>query len=284
MIIHHIALLITIYFPPETGGGATAGWNRAMILHMMGYTVFVLSGFPAYPNGKVIDPKYKWKFFYIETLEPFIVIRLRLLSMSHTGYVKRFVLFMNFISLTIFYMPKIFRITGNIEMVYSLAPILFSSISGLFYSIFARCLFIYEASDLWPEELVGTRTHLLPLIMSIGKIAAKLSYAMPDIIITVSGLAARYINKEYRPKAPVYNIPIGVDRNKFPRISKDYAREQLIRNKIMPHDLENKFIILYAGLISKAQGIENLAYAADKLKDDGSIAILVVGEGEKKKT
>ena len=61
----HIALLISMYFPPEPGGGANTAWNRALILHKIGYTVFVLCGFPSYPTGRVIQPKYGAKFFYV---------------------------------------------------------------------------------------------------------------------------------------------------------------------------------------------------------------------------
>ena len=49
-----------------------------------------------------------------------------------------------------------------------------------------RSKYIYEAPDLWPEELVNVKSLLLPFIMSFGKIVAKLSYKSADIIITVS--------------------------------------------------------------------------------------------------
>ena len=77
---------------------------------------------------------------------------------------------------------------------------------------------------MWPEELVAFRTHLLPILMLLGKVIAKFSYIVPDIIITVSRLAAEYISREYRPKASVYGIPTGVDPYKFPRFSKDNSR------------------------------------------------------------
>jgi glycosyltransferase involved in cell wall biosynthesis len=271
-----------MYFPPEPGGGSTHAWNRATVLHKIGYSVFVIAGFPTYPNDKVLDPKYKGKFFYIESMQPFKVIRFRLIPLKHAGYIKRLILFLNFAFLTIFYMPKILRITGKIDIVYSLAPITFSSIIGFLYSIFTKSFFVYEAADLWPEELVVVRSFLTPIIMLFGKFVAKISYAIPDVIVTISRLAAEYITKEYRPKASVYGIPIGVEPNKYSRLSKYNSRAGLIKKKILPEELGNKFIILYAGLISNAQQIENLAYAAEKLKDEKEIAILIFGEGEGK--
>jgi glycosyltransferase involved in cell wall biosynthesis len=271
-----------MYFPPEPSGGSTHAWNRAMVLHKIGYSVIVICGFPAYPNGKVLDPKYKGKFFYIESMQPFKVIRFRLLPLKHVGYIKRLVLFLDFVFLTILYMPKIVRIAGKVSIVYSLAPIIFSSIIGFLYSIFTKSFFVYEAADLWPEELVVFRTFFTPIIMLFGKFVAKISYAIPDVIVTISGLAAEHITKEYKPKASVYGIPIGVDPNKYPRLSKYDSRVDLIKKEILPKELGNKFIVLYSGLISNAQRIENLADAANKLKDEKEIAILIFGEGEGK--
>jgi hypothetical protein len=92
-----IVLLISIYFPPEPSGGSGAAWNRAVILHKIGYSVFVLCSFPSYPSGNVSDPKYKGKLFYVENLGPFTVIRLRLISLEYSGFVKRFMIFSSFI-------------------------------------------------------------------------------------------------------------------------------------------------------------------------------------------
>src|SRR2546426_4270871 len=108
-------LLISIFFPPEFGGGSTGAWNRAKVLEKLGYSVFIVSGFPSYPTGKVTDPKYRGKFYFVETLDSFIVIRLRLLPIAHAGFLKRLIIFVNFILVTVLYMPKILKITGNVD-------------------------------------------------------------------------------------------------------------------------------------------------------------------------
>ncbi len=275
-------LLISIFFPPEFGGGSSGAWNRAKALEKLGYSVFILCGFPSYPTGKVTDPKYCRKFYCVETLESFTVIRLRLLPISHSGFLKRLIIFINFILVTILYLPKILKTTGKLDIVYARAPILFSSLIGFLYSKITNSFFIYEAPDLWPEELVAVKSKMLPMMMRIGWVIAKWSYVFPDVIITVSNLAANHISKEYTPKSTVYGIPIGVDPNKFPVRLRDTSRIELIEKKILPTDLQNKFIILYSGLISAAQRVESLAYAAEKLKNRKEIAFVIVGEGHEK--
>jgi glycosyltransferase involved in cell wall biosynthesis len=277
-----VALLISMYFPPEPGGGATTAWNRALILHKIGYTVFVLCGFPSYPSGRVEEPKYKGKFFYMEKTENFTLIRLRLLPLESRGFLKRFILMLNFIMLTLIWMPRILQISTRIALVYSLAPILFSSFIGYVYSKTTKTFFIYEVSALWPEELVAYRTKLYFIILKLGKILAKISYMLPDMLIVISDLTVEYVTNNYKPKVLIYPLPIGVDHSRYQRKSKESSRKELIEKKIISRDLENKFIVLYAGIISKVTKVDNLLYAANKLKNDTNIVFLVIGEGEEK--
>ena len=278
-----IALLISMYFPPEPGGGATAAWNRALILHKIGYSVFVISGFPSYPTGKVIDPMYKRKLFYVEKSENFTLIRLRLLPLESNGYLRRFALFTNFILLSLFWLPKILTVVSRIKLVYAIAPILFSSFLGYIYSKVTGSFFIYEASDLWPEELVAFKTKLSPVIFFIGKFLAKISYSLPDMIVVTTKLASQFVTNNYKPNVLVYDLPIGVEPSKYQIKSKEHARKVLIEKKIIPPDLVSGFIVLYAGIISKVTRVENVVYAANKLNGKGNnISFLVVGEGEEK--
>jgi glycosyltransferase involved in cell wall biosynthesis len=281
----NVALLISIYFAPEPGGGSGAAWNRAYILHKIGYSVFVITGFPSYPTGKVSDPRYKRKFFYIERMEPFTLIRLRLIPLEYEGYLKRLIIFVNFIFLTIFYLPVILRIIGKVDIVYSMAPQIFSSFGGYVYSKFTRAFFVYEASDLWPDMLIVFSSKLMPIIMIVGKVIAKLCYSTPDIIIAIGDYAAEHIFKNYRPKCSIYPLPIGVDPGRFQPFSKYNSRKELLKKQILPTEIDKKFIILYMGIISSAIQLESLAYAAERLKmldKEKQIVILIVGEGDSK--
>jgi glycosyltransferase involved in cell wall biosynthesis len=195
---------------------------------------------------------------------------------------KRLVIFVHFIILTIIFLPKIIRVKGKPDLVYARAPILFSSLIGFIYSRLTRAFFVYEAPDLWPEELVAFKTPLLPLIMSLGKLAAKISYILPDVILTISEPAAKLIIREYHPAVPVYGIPVGVDPGKFARISRRDARQELLKRQVLPEPILSKFIVLYSGLLSEAQRVELLVYAAMELKNKKDIAIVIIGDGPQK--
>lgn len=279
---NRVALLISMYFPPEPGGAATAAWNRASILHKIGYKVFVLSGFPTYPAGKVTDSKYSSKFFYVEKKGDFTLIRLRLLPLKSKGYLRRLVLFINFILLSLIWMPKILQMVKP-KLIYSITPTLFSSILGDWYSIASKSFLIYESSDLWPEHLVAFKTSFFFIIRCLGKILAKISYTLPDMIIVSSTFAAKYVTDMYHPKAFVYALPLGIDARLYKIVPIKSARTELIQKKIIPENLQNKFVILYAGTLNRVTKVENLFLAADKLKDrSNDIVFLIIGEGDEK--
>jgi len=207
---------------------------------------------------------------------------MRLLPIKYEGFPRHFAIFVNFIFLSLLYLPSILNLTGKIDLVYARAPIIFSSFIGFVYSSITRSFFIYEAPDLWPEELVVFRSIFSPFVERFGRILARISYSVPDIIITIGEMAAERIIKEYRPKTRVYSIPIGVDPKVFSKLPKRNSRDELLKKRILPYGLEGKFIIFYSGLISTAQNVESLLYAADKLKLDKEICILIIGDGPEK--
>jgi glycosyltransferase involved in cell wall biosynthesis len=280
--LDRIALLISMYFPPEPGGGATTAWNRALILRKIGYSVFVLCGFPSYPTGKVNDAVYKRKFFYLEKMENITLLRLRLLPLESKGLLKRFILFMNFIFISLIWLPKILRISKRTELVYALAPNFFSCLIGFIYSKVTKSFFIYEVSAFWPEELIAFSGNLYFLLRYCGNFFVKVLYTLPDMIIVISELARDYVTKNYGPKVLVYTLHIGVEPSRFPSRLKESSRKELIEKKILPSEIDNKFIVLYSGVLSKITRVDSLAYAAAELKNDPDIAILIVGEGEEK--
>ena len=181
-----IALLISIYFPPEPGGGATTAWNRALILNKIGYNVYVLCGFPSYPTGRTKEQVYKRKFFYLERMENFTLIRLRLLPLESKGLLKRFILFINFVFLSLFWLPKIVKISTKTDLVYALAPNFISCLIGFFYSKATKSFFIYEVSAFWPEELIAFNIKFYFILLHVGRFFVKIAYVLPDMIVVIS--------------------------------------------------------------------------------------------------
>jgi glycosyltransferase involved in cell wall biosynthesis len=278
-----IILLITLYFPPEIGGGSTGAWNRALVFNKLGYKVLILTGFPSYPTGKIKDKKYSKKIFVIENLGPFIIMRIRLPPLSHNGLIRPMLIFSSFVFLSILFSPLIYKIAYRPTIVYSRSPIIFSSLIGLIYSRLFHCKYFYEVPDLWPEELFFREDHLSTMLFILGKFIAKVTYFFPDKILTTTKYSADYLIENYHPKSSVHGIPVGVDVKDFKAISKNEARLQLINLSLYDKEFLNKFIVLYTGRLSVAQGVSRFVDIATKLKKDQDIILLIIGEGPERK-
>lgn len=279
-----VILLITMYFPPEIGGGSTGAWNRALLFKEMGFKVFVLTGFPTYPSGRLDNPKYeKKRLFMTEYVGSFKVLRIRLIPLSHNGIIRPMIIFMSFLFLCIVYLPIIYKSIQAPYIVYARSPIIFSSFIGLVYSKVFQSRFFYEVPDLWPEELFFRKNLFSSALYFAGRILAKLSYYFPEKIITTTKYSERFLRDKYDPKNEVIGIPAGVNIQEFKGSAKKEARVKLIDMGIFDGQLSDKFIVLYTGRISAAQGIDRITNAAEKLKHNRKIVLLVVGEGPDKK-
>jgi len=127
--------------------------------------------------------------------------------------------------------------------------------------------------------------NVYSILIIFGKVFAKISYSLPDMLVVISKLAAKYIADNYHPKMVVYAMPIGVDPTRYPTRTKECSRKELIKEEVLPSALEDKFIVLYSGVITKITKINNIIYAAEKLNNDNNnIAFLIIGEGEEKQS
>ena len=84
---------------------------------------------------------------------------------------------------------------------------------------------------MWPEEIVAFNHKLSFIIFSLGKKLANLSHSLPDMIVVTSKLAAKYVTNNYKRRAPIYVLFIGVDPSKYEIKSKEHAREVLIEKR-----------------------------------------------------
>jgi glycosyltransferase involved in cell wall biosynthesis len=127
-----------------------------------------------------------------------------------------------------------------------------------------RVPFVMEVRDLWPRTLIDMgmwKWH--PFILLLGWLERFL-YRRADAVITNLPYASEYISK-YVPEEKIHWLANGVD---------------LSRNSgIAPYRFEEgRFHVLYAGAIGKANQIETLIHAAEKLKNE-KIDIHILGEG-----
>ncbi len=137
---------------------------------------------------------------------------------------------------------------------------------------------ICEVRDLWPESIIAYGIiKERGVIARLMRMLEKWIYIKSDAIIFLMKGGYNYVIDKgwdkYINKDKIYNINNGIDIESFSYNLKNY--------RIQDEDLENNnfFKVIYAGSIRKANGIEILINAAQKIKNV-KIKILVWGDGD----
>lgn len=138
--------------------------------------------------------------------------------------------------------------------------------------------FIYNLHDVFPDSLVHTGiTRRGSLLFKIGRIIENKVYKNAAAIVTVSEDIKDNIIEKGVPSQKVYTIYNWIDETAVKRIGRKdnsiFERFGLSRDK---------FYVLYAGNIGKAQNLEVIINAAKRLESTPEIQFVIVGNGEDK--
>jgi colanic acid biosynthesis glycosyl transferase WcaI len=142
------------------------------------------------------------------------------------------------------------------------------------------CKLVLLIHDVYPEVLVATGlSQANSLVVKIGQLMNRLLYDRADRIITLgrdmSKLALAKLKDGNDDK--IHCIPNWAD-NELVKPT-DRSSNPLLQEL----GISDRFVILYAGNMGRTHGIEYLAEAAKKLKDNLQIHFVVLGFGAKRK-
>lgn len=236
-------LIITNYYPPETGAASNRIFHLASGLQSHNFKVSVLTPLPNYPNGKVFKD-YRGKF-KITTIENDIVIhRLWIYASNSKNILLRLIAMLSYsFSLIWFFIWNKIPKTVIVQS----PPLLVSFTCMLFLKSKKRKL-ILNVSDLWP--LAGLELGVFKKNFSY-KILEKIehyNYSKADLVLGQSNEILNHITNRFP--------------NKSTFLYRNYPDFNPQKNTIKSEG--EKLKIVYAGLLGIAQGIyklsENLTY------------------------
>jgi glycosyltransferase involved in cell wall biosynthesis len=138
-----------------------------------------------------------------------------------------------------------------------------------------RIPFVFDIRDLWPEVAVeaGEFTPDGRVTKWMERLANFL-YRRADFITPVTENKRKKLLAAGVPAAKTAVVTNGVDL--------DYVTMSNTGDKRSELSLENKFIVLYAGLIGIAQGVEIAIHAANNLRHHSDIHFVIVGDGPRR--
>lgn len=259
-------LFISHYFYPEP---YFLGLPFAKELAKRGHEVEVLTGYPNYPGGKIYD-WYKIKPLQREIIDGIPVIRVPLYPSHDQSSLKRIVSYLSCSLSQAAIGPWVVKPADVAYVPQGPATI---GLPAWILKMFRRIPFVYNIQDLWPDTLLSTGMFNSKVGLElvhywcnfVYKKAAKISVSSPGMkkILCERGV----------PEEKVEIIYNWCDDALICRADRD---EELSRSLGM----DNKFNVVFAGNIGKAQAMGSVLKAAKLLeKDCPDMQIVLIGAG-----
>ena len=263
-------LILTQYYPPETGAPQNRLSGLARELKQMGHEVVVLTAMPNYPAMQ-IHADYIGKKYVCDEFENIPVHRAWIYVSKNRSVVSRL---MNYFSFTFSSMYYASKIKGNFDYLMVESPPLFLGISAWWISKRKKAKMVFNVSDLWPEsaEKLGVITN--KLFLKLATILEEWLYKKSFMVTGQTQGIVQNIKSRF-PDKKVHWLPNGVDESIFSFKKQDNVRQQL-------QLAQDDFLIMYAGIIGLAQGLDVILDAAILLPAESKIVYLLLGDGPEK--
>lgn len=229
----------------------------------------MLTAMPNYPQMRIY-PGYENKTYLCEEQNGIKVHRSFIYVSDKRSVVARL---RNYFSFVYSSMRVSSRLEKKYDFILCESPPLFLGISALYLTRVKDAKLIFNVSDLWPEsaEKLGVVTNKMLLRMAYI-LEARLYKAATLVTGQTKGICSD-ISARF-PAVKTYWLPNGVDLGFYDpaRIASSNWRKE---NNFQAGD----FIVLYAGIVGMAQGLETILESAIKLTHHKEIKFVILGSG-----
>lgn len=263
--------MLTQYFPPESGAAQVRLKELAKGLQRNGHQVTVVTAFPNHPSG-VIPPEYRGHWRMKDEVDGIPVWRTWIYPVQRGRFWKRLLNYFSFVFSSCWGLSK----AGKQDLLFFESPPLFLGITALIYGGLTRTRIIMNISDLWPESAVALGLVNSQWMIKAAERLEKLLYRKAwKISCQTEGIQTSLVQRGV-PKGKVTFLPNGVNLDLFAPRERDVAMATQLGIK------SEDFVLIYAGTMGYAQGLESVLRAAELLKAKTDIRFLFVGDGTEK--
>lgn len=257
-------LLLTQWFDPEP---TFKGIVFARELVRQGFEVEVVTGFPNYPGGKVY-PGYRIKWMQREVIDGVQVTRLPLYPDHGQSAIKRVLNYASFAASASIY--GLF-FAKRPAVMYAYHPPLTVGVAAGLIRLLRRIPVIYDIQDMWPDTLRATGMLNNQRALGIVASVCKWVYRRVDHIAVLSPGFKKLLVQRGVPESK-----IDVIYNWADEASLTAPQGQLPA----AFPAAEKFRILFAGNMGKAQALDTVLDAAVLLQQRGSrVCFVLLGGG-----
>jgi len=261
-------LLLTQYFPPETGAAQNRLAGLVRELTDLGAKVTVLTAMPNYPTGKVFE-NYRGRWFVRERHGSADVIRTWIWAHRRRSILMRGLSFLSFCLSAL--LVGIVNVRSADILIWESPPLPLGLTAWILAKVRGAQL-VTNVSDLWTESLLDLGLVRPGLLSGGFARLERFLYRSSSLVSGQTRHIVAVIGQEC-PSIPTYHWPNGAD------LPPPGTMEMTDENPRPEWNLDrHDFVVGYAGLIGHNQGLEIVVKTAQLLRDE-SVTFVLVGDG-----
>ena len=264
-------LLLTDAFPPEVRSSSHLMYELAEDLAGRGHGVGVVTSRPRYNLAAPAPPAGSG--VQLEQMGGFQVLRVDAPAIHNVGHVRR--------GLGQLWLPVAFyRAACGLprpDVIYVYSPPLTLGLAAHWLGRRWRAPFVFNVQDLFPQNAIDLGALRNPLLIAFFRTLERFIYRRAAAIALHSEGNAVWLRRDGVEAAKLRVIPNWVDTQLHrPEAG---ATENRFRREL---GLEDRFTVLFAGVMGYAQDMETIVEAASRLRDDPRVVFLLVGDGSER--
>ncbi|MGB7874440.1 MAG: glycosyltransferase family 4 protein [Anaerolineales bacterium] len=266
-------LIIHQAFASLSEPGGTRHHEFARLLSAYGHQVTVIASPVSYITGDRVplapmghSPYLRSKWGEVE--RGVTILRASVYSAHHKSFAHRVIAFVSFMASSFWLGVGV----KNVDLVWGTSPPIFQGVTAWALARLKGVKFLFEVRDLWPQFAIAVGVLNNPILIRLSEWLERFLYRHADRVMVNSPGYREHV--EGRGAKRVELVPNGSDPSMFDPADKGIAFRQ-------SHQLEDKFIALYAG----AHGMSNdlgVVLKAAKMLEDTDVQIVLLGDGKEK--
>lgn len=263
-------LLLTAYFPPDTGSAAHLFYDLGEELVKSGHDVTVITNKPGYhAQGDLSE--YKGKLFVKEKTKGMEVIRVASLRLPPRLMFGRAL--WQFSMAFFFFLAALLLPRHDVALLYS--PPLTLGLSAWTLKLFRGTPFVLNVQDLFPQSIIDLGLLENDVVIAFFERMEQFVYKHADAITVHSSGNQKHVIAKGAEPSKVYVLHNWVDT--------EYIKPGERRNRFRAaYGLEDEFVLSFAGVLGYSQDLDVILEAAKRLEAYEDIVWLIVGDGVEK--
>jgi glycosyltransferase involved in cell wall biosynthesis len=260
-------LLIHQAFAALNEPGGTRHYELARYLAQRGHRVTVVASPISYLTGAQSAPRGS----HLEAADggQITILRTYAYSAIHRSFLHRVIGFLSFMATSFLAGLKV----SKVDLVWGTTPPIFQGVTAWLLARLKRVPFLLEVRDLWPAFAVEVGVLKQPTLIRASEWLESFLYQHADRMIVNSPGFIGHVRA--RGGKDIELVPNGADPHMFDPNDRGIAFRQ-------KHGLQGKFIALYAGAHGLSNDLDVVLEAAERLKGNPKIAIVLLGDGKEK--